>query len=62
MSPGRPSTRREIERLFWGENAKGLTGEGAAVAVIDEAGTLLDPASPQRRLQCGSSVTVQPAR
>ncbi|MGW2881209.1 helix-turn-helix domain-containing protein, partial [Streptomyces sp. NPDC001233] len=32
-SPGRPSTRREIERLFWGEIAKGLTSEDAAVAV-----------------------------
>ncbi|MFE4024493.1 IS30 family transposase, partial [Streptomyces sp. NPDC059101] len=32
-SPGRPSTRREIERLFWGEIAKGLTSEDAAVTV-----------------------------
>ncbi|MGW6902775.1 IS30 family transposase [Streptomyces sp. NPDC054919] len=32
-SPGRPSTRREIERLFWGEIANGLTSEDAAVAV-----------------------------
>ncbi|MBT2526325.1 IS30 family transposase [Streptomyces sp. ISL-99] len=32
-SPGRPSTRREIERLFWGEITKGLTSEDAAVAV-----------------------------
>lgn len=32
-SPGRPSTRREIERLFWGKIAQGLTGEDAAVAV-----------------------------
>jgi hypothetical protein len=32
-SPGRPSTRREIEQLFWGEIAHGLTGEDAAVAV-----------------------------
>jgi hypothetical protein len=26
-SPGRPSTRREVERLFWREIAKGLTSE-----------------------------------
>jgi len=32
-SPGRPSTRREIERLFWCEIAKGLTSEDAAVTV-----------------------------
>ncbi len=32
-SPGRPSTRREVERLFRGEIAKGLTSEDAAVAV-----------------------------
>jgi IS30 family transposase len=32
-SPGRPSTRREIERLFWGEIAKGLTSEDAAITV-----------------------------
>lgn len=32
-SPGRPSTRREVERLFWGEIAKGLTSEDAAAAV-----------------------------
>ncbi|MEU6477182.1 IS30 family transposase [Streptomyces sp. NPDC047017] len=32
-SPGRPSTRREIERLFWGRIAKGLTSEDATVAV-----------------------------
>jgi IS30 family transposase len=32
-SPGRPSTRREVERLFWREIAKGLTSEDAAVAV-----------------------------
>lgn len=31
-SPGRPSTRRDIERLFWGEVAKGLTSGDAAVA------------------------------
>ena len=31
-SPGRPSTRREVERLFWREIAKGLTSEDAAVA------------------------------
>jgi hypothetical protein len=32
-SPGRPSARREVERLFWREIAKGLTSEDAAVAV-----------------------------
>lgn len=32
-SPGRPSTRREVERQFWRDIAKGLTSEDAAVAV-----------------------------
>lgn len=32
-SPGAPSLRREIERAFWREIAKGLTSEEAAVAV-----------------------------
>ena len=32
-SPGRPSLRRDVERLFWHEIAKGLTSEGAAIAV-----------------------------
>ncbi|MBE1605705.1 hypothetical protein HEB94_002553 [Actinopolymorpha pittospori] len=32
-SPGKPSLRREVERLFWREIAKGLTSEDAAVAV-----------------------------
>ncbi|GAA2425606.1 helix-turn-helix domain-containing protein [Streptomyces glaucus] len=30
--PGRPPTRREAERLFWREIAKGLTSQDAAVA------------------------------
>ncbi len=39
-SPGRPSTRREIERLFWGEIAKGTDlsrwsgDELAAIATV----------------------------
>lgn len=32
-SPGAPSHRREVERAFWREVAKGLTSEDAAVAV-----------------------------
>lgn len=32
-SPGKPSLRRDVERLFWRKVAKGLTSEGAAVAV-----------------------------
>ena len=32
-SPGKPSLRREIEREFWREIAKGLTSEQAAAAV-----------------------------
>ena len=32
-SSGAPSLRREVEREFWGEIAKGLTSEDAAVAV-----------------------------
>lgn len=32
-SPGKPSLRRDVERLFWAEIAKGLTSEDAAVAV-----------------------------
>jgi transposase-like protein len=32
-SPGKPSLRRDVERLFWGEIAKGLTSEDAALAV-----------------------------
>jgi IS30 family transposase len=32
-SPGKPSLRRDVERLFWREIAKGLTSEDAAVAV-----------------------------
>ena len=32
-SPGRPSLRRDVERLFWREIAKGLTSEDAAIAV-----------------------------
>lgn len=32
-SPGKPSHRREVERLFWHEVAKGLSSEDAAVAV-----------------------------
>jgi IS30 family transposase len=32
-SPGAPALRRDIERLFWREIAKGLTSEEAAVAV-----------------------------
>ena len=32
-SPGRPSLRRDVERLFWHEIAKGLTSEDAAIAV-----------------------------
>src|SRR3954470_553007 len=32
-SPGAPSHRREVERLFWDEIARGLTSEHAAAAV-----------------------------
>src|SRR3954454_2204275 len=32
-SPGAPALRREVERLFWREIAKGLTSEDAAIAV-----------------------------
>ena len=32
-SPGKPALRRDVERLFWREIAKGLTSEDAAVAV-----------------------------
>jgi IS30 family transposase len=32
-SPGKPSLRREVERLFWREIAKGLSSEDAAAAV-----------------------------
>ena len=32
-SPGKPSLRREVERLFWREIVKGLTSEDAAIAV-----------------------------
>ena len=32
-SPGTPSLRRDVERQFWCEIAKGLTSEDAAVAV-----------------------------
>jgi IS30 family transposase len=32
-SPGAPSLRRDVERLFWHEIAKGLTSEDAALAV-----------------------------
>jgi IS30 family transposase len=32
-SPGKPSLRRNVERLFWREIARGLTSEDAAVAV-----------------------------
>jgi IS30 family transposase len=32
-SPGAPSHRREVERLFWDEIARGLTSEDAAAAV-----------------------------
>ena len=32
-SPGKPSLRRDVERLFWGEITRGLTSENAAVAV-----------------------------
>ena len=32
-SPGAPSLRRDVERLFWREVAKGLTSEDAALAV-----------------------------
>lgn len=32
-SPGKPSLRRDVERLFWREIAKGLSSEDAAVAV-----------------------------
>ncbi|MBX9399279.1 IS30 family transposase [Streptomyces sp. TRM72054] len=32
-SPGKPSLRRDAERLFWREIAKGLTSEEAAIAV-----------------------------
>ena len=32
-SPGMPSLRRDVERQFWCEIAKGLTSEDAALAV-----------------------------
>ena len=32
-SPGKPSLRRDVERQFWCEIAKGLTSEDAALAV-----------------------------
>jgi hypothetical protein len=32
-SPGAPSLRREVQRAFWGEIAKGVSSEDAAVAV-----------------------------
>src|SRR3954451_1212051 len=32
-SPGKPSHRREVERWFWREIAKGLSSEDAAAAV-----------------------------
>src|SRR5215212_5883026 len=32
-SPGKPSLRRDVERLFWREIVKGLTSEDAAIAV-----------------------------
>lgn len=32
-SPGAPSLRRDVERLFWHEIAKGLSSEEAALAV-----------------------------
>jgi IS30 family transposase len=32
-SPGKPSLRRDVERLFWREIARGLSSEEAAVAV-----------------------------
>jgi Helix-turn-helix domain len=32
-SPGKPSLRRDVERLFWHEIAKGLTSEEAALSV-----------------------------
>jgi transposase, IS30 family len=32
-SPGAPALRRDVERLFWREIAKGLTSEDAAIAV-----------------------------
>lgn len=32
-SPGAPSLRRDVERLFWREIARGLNSEDAAVAV-----------------------------
>lgn len=40
-SPGKPSLRREVEREFWREVAKGLTSEqaAAAVGVSQAAGT-----------------------
>src|SRR4051812_46168308 len=40
-SPGAPSHRREVERLFWDEIARGLTSEDAAAVggVSSAAGT-----------------------
>jgi hypothetical protein len=32
-SPGKPSLRRDVERLFWREIAKGVSSEDAAAAV-----------------------------
>ena len=38
-SPGAPALRRDVERLFWCEIAKGLTSEEAALAVSQAAGS-----------------------
>jgi hypothetical protein len=40
-SPGKPSLRRDVERLFWREVAKGLSSQDAAavVGVSPAAGT-----------------------
>ena len=37
-SPGKPSLRRDVERQFWCEIAKGLTSEDAAVGASQAAG------------------------
>src|SRR3954454_10982375 len=39
-SPGAPSHRSEVERLFWDEIARGLTSEHAAAAVGGRRGVV----------------------
>ena len=39
-SPGKPSLRRDIERLFWHEIAKGLSSEETARAYASNKGVV----------------------